>query len=118
MKADVLRDARCMMAEGRCVISLFHSHLVSYIYAPRLLSGARLLSFFSPIFEHESHGLNGLLYTPIPQKALKGAITDGDISGSPEGEKLKKNLIQNLSKCKGPSQMAGVRSHSARHPAG
>jgi len=30
---DVLRDVRCMMAEGRCVISLFHSHLVSYIYA-------------------------------------------------------------------------------------
>ena len=79
MKADVLRDVRCMMAEGRCVISLFHSHLVSYNDAPRLLSGARLLSFFRSIFEHESHGLNGLLYTPIPQKAQKGAITDGDI---------------------------------------
>ena len=26
---DVLRDVRCMMAEGRCIISLFHSHLVS-----------------------------------------------------------------------------------------
>ena len=120
MKADVLRDARCMMAEGRCVISLFHSHLVSYIYAPRLLSGARLLSFFSPIFEHESHGLNGLLYTPIPQKALKGAITDGDISGSPEGEKFLRpssskrqsravqNLIQNCTKYMEPSQMAGM----------
>jgi len=33
MMYDVLRDVRCMMAEGRCVISLFHSHLVSYIYA-------------------------------------------------------------------------------------
>ena len=33
MMDDVLRDVRCMMAEGRCVISLFHSHLVSYIYA-------------------------------------------------------------------------------------
>lgn len=33
MMYDVLRDVRCMMAEDRCVISLFHSHLVSYICA-------------------------------------------------------------------------------------
>ena len=26
---DVLRDVRCMMAEGKCIISLFHSHLIS-----------------------------------------------------------------------------------------
>ena len=30
---DVLRDVRCMMAEGKCIISLFHSHLISCICA-------------------------------------------------------------------------------------
>ena len=28
-----MEEVRCMMAEGRCVISLFHSHLVSCICA-------------------------------------------------------------------------------------